>query len=131
MPITFDKILGQYLKHKHKASDVVPTVPSINGVVLGTPANGLIATIPAGTLLEKIFFRETGNAAIDFQFGTTIGGFDISPNVHIDALGYGVISGWDFVKDGPLTTFNVYVTKIGGGAWGTTSLNFKFITIQL
>ena len=126
----WDVFLGPML-HRHKSSSILPAVPSITGVVLGTPVSGLIANVPAGTLLEKIFFRETGNAAIDLQFGTTIGGSDISPIVHIDALGYGVVSGWDFVANGAAPAFDIYVSKIGGGAWGTTSLNFSFITIQL
>jgi len=56
MGVTFDKLLGKLLMHTHKASDIAPAVSPVSGVI----ANGLVASIPAGVMLEKIVVIKRG-----------------------------------------------------------------------
>lgn len=121
----WDAFLGPMF-HKHKSSSILPGVPSKNGIT----ANGLIASIPSGHILEKMFITETGNNAIIIDLGYTVGGKEIDTNLAVGALGE-VFPSWDFYRSNTLPAFNVYISKVGGGVWGGTSLNIDFVTRKI
>ena len=122
MPVTFDKMLGKLLMHKHKSSDIIPIVPAATGVV----ANGLVAAIPSGHMLEKVVIKETGGAGITINLGYTAGSDEIGKGEVIVASDRTILL-YDHMNTA-LTGFNVYISKVGGGAWAPTSLDIYFVT---
>jgi hypothetical protein len=126
MSLTYDKIWGVFMLHKHKSSDIIPAVPTVSGVI----ADGLVATVPAGHMLEKIWVAESGGAGITVDFGTSAGGNQIGLANMIPANDKQSF-GFDYTKDGTPSGFSIYISKNGGGAWGATSLKIAFLTRKI
>jgi hypothetical protein len=107
MGATFDKLLGCFLLHKHKQSDIVP----VNTPALGMVANGLVGTVPAGYMLEMIVVIETsGTLDMDIALGTTAGGTEISPSELI-VKGDNNVIGYNYAKKMAIEPFSVYLTN--------------------
>ena len=117
MGATFDKLLGCFMLHKHKQSDIVP----INSPVIGMTANGLVGVVPAGWMLEMIVVIETsGTLDMDIAFGTTSGGTEISPS-EIIVKGDNNVIGYNYAKKADIEPFDVYLTN--AVAWTTEVLD--------
>lgn len=96
-------------------------LPIVNS---GVVANGLLAAIPAGYILEMIHFQNTTAVPVDIQIGTTVAGSELTIiAMTIPANGTNIWQGP--YSDPALATFNVYISSL---AWGGASLNTKIFT---
>lgn len=98
------------------SSGGVITVSTVTG-------DGLLATIPAGYVLEFILGIETGGVAIDLRFGTSAGGSQIDPGTTFNASQATTIQ-LNYITTAMLTNPQaIYVSDTGAG-WGASSMNF-------
>lgn len=102
------------------------TTTSAGGVipVSGVIADGLLAAIPAGYILEMIEFQNTTAFAVDIQIGTTVAGSELTTiAMTIPANGTNIWQGP--YSDPTHAAYNIYISSL---AWGGASLNTKIFT---
>ena len=112
-----------FIKPKIFTSKVTTTsggVIPVNGIV----ANGLMTTIPAGTMLEMIRFQNTTAFDVDINIGTTVAGSELSV-MAITVLANSTNIWFNPYTDAALAAFPIYISSL---AWGGASLNAKIYT---